>query len=107
MDVRIKIQTDAIDWSKHIQEQRTSGLGKSEYCKRQGINYKSFLYRFCKNKKQRHHLIPVKISGHVNTIISDKKQEGLCTIEMMQGHRLIIHNIDAMKYLCSMLAAGR
>ena len=62
-----------VDWIKHIESWQSSGLSQAEYCRRQGLNYRTFTVRlsaYRRDKKVAHAacppataLIPVRIQA--------------------------------------------
>lgn len=43
----------SVDWIKHIESWQSSGLSQAEYCRRQGLNYRTFTVRLSAYRKSR------------------------------------------------------
>ncbi|OGT30866.1 MAG: hypothetical protein A3E87_07750 [Gammaproteobacteria bacterium RIFCSPHIGHO2_12_FULL_35_23] len=45
-----KSKPNKIDWEKHIEECERSSESQKQYCKKQGLNYSTFIY-WCTRRK--------------------------------------------------------
>lgn len=48
----------SVDWIKHIESWQCSGLSQAEYCRRQGLNYRTFTVRLSAYRKHRKAALP-------------------------------------------------
>ena len=74
-------------WQEHLDCQRRSYLSKRAYCREHSLAYSQFLYWFRKENKKSSGFIRIKRKGRETATTS-----GLCTIELSQGHRLVIRD---------------
>jgi len=83
----IEIPKKASYWQGHVTSQASSPFSKRAYCREHSIPYSQFLYWFKKLNKKNNAFIPIKRKEQATAMAS-----GLCTIELSQGHRLVIHD---------------
>ena len=113
--MRSKAIEDKFYWLKHIKNYKDSGMNKNRYCNQHGIKYHRFLYWFDKllsnvlqpepvNKKtnKSNQFIKVKLSPEAKQITHSPKP--LCTLELKQGHRLLVHNESVLAKVLSLLS---
>jgi len=88
-------------WQGQITLFKTSGLNRKAFCRREQLNYDQFQYWYqklgCLTPKSPS-LIPVKLKF-------DKPiQTTLCTLELSQGHRLLIHDQVSLTFILEKLS---
>ncbi len=90
-------------WLKHIQNQQTSGLSQSSYCKIHQLNVKSF----SSNKSQLAKYIPMEeISENQNIfipLVSNKRSDSF-SIKLNSGIELIFEELPDPNWMSKLLS---
>ncbi len=87
-------------WRHHNQMQKTSGLTRADYCRKNGLNYDRFGYWVTKRlskSTQGTKLVSVKVKPTNEPAIA--LQSTLCTLNLNGGHSLKIHDINALSII--------
>lgn len=95
-------------WQKHRSGFLASGLSRNMYCKKHGVNYDHFHYWFRKLSPHQEAAQSGKESPGKNGFLlpvhlSQEKQNSLstplCTLNLKNGHHLVIHHERALSLL--------
>jgi len=91
-------------WRDHIETYLTSGYNKSQYCRQHDLVYHRFLHwcrKFAKSEGNaisgNNSFIPVKLKS------TPASSNCICTLELSNGNRLLIHDETALQLLLSKL----
>lgn len=95
-------------WKQHRSGFLASGLSRKMYCKEQGVNYDRFNYWFKKLSPHRETVPSPKKSSRKNGLLlpvrlgqvkPDFLSTPLCTLNLKNGHNLVIHHERALSLL--------
>jgi hypothetical protein len=87
-------------WRHHNQMQKTSGLTRADYCRKNGLNYDRFGYWVTKRLRkstQETKLVSVKVKPANES--ASALQSILCTLNLSSGHSLKIHDTNALSII--------
>jgi hypothetical protein len=110
-----KIEKSKCFWLKHISSFSASGLSCAEYCRQNNLVYSQFLYwrsKYAKDISATKSLnsaqafIPVSIEPTEkprSNCSADSIGSVLCSVEFVQGHCLVIRNMECLKILPKIL----
>jgi hypothetical protein len=95
----------SVDWIKHIESWRSSGLSQAAYCRQRGLNYRTFTVRlsaYRKNRKETHAsrpattaLIPIQVRAPLST--------GTIRLTTERGHRVDLPTSITAVWLAELL----
>ena len=97
MKSQAKLQSKSVEneefWKQHYESLKASGILRSVYCRQHNLNYDRFGYWIGKwNNNHADKLITVKLKSQD----SITEPSILCTLELKQGHRLKIYDIQTL-----------
>jgi len=91
-----EVKKDQAYWLPHIENCAKAGITATKYCRENNLSNTQFSYWRSKYRKQSSDFIGVKISK--------KNITGcLCTLELPNGRRLLIHDIECLRLLPQIL----
>ncbi len=85
-------------WKQHIELWQNSGLSQAGYCKREGLNRKTFSARLSEFRSSRSPTSPVLIPVQVETMAT-----GQIVLHHAQGHRLELPASVSVSWLGELL----
>ena len=85
-------------WGQQFEKLKASGLSRSKYCRKNGINYDRFGYWLKKLSPISSEFVPVTIQP----LESSPPHATLCTLEL-RGHILKIHDLSALSFVLERL----
>ena len=86
-------------WQQQLENLKTSGLTRSQYCRENNINYDRFGYWLKKLSPVSSEFVPVRLQAPE----LPSPNTAICTLEL-RGHILIIHNLSALSFVLERLA---
>jgi hypothetical protein len=86
-------------WQQQLENLKTSGLTRSQYCRENNINYDRFGYWLKRLSSASSEFVPVKL--HAPEPASP--HSALCTLEL-RGHILKIHDFSALSFVIERFA---
>ena len=88
-------------WQEHVETYLVSGYNKSQYCRQHDLTYHRFLHwcrKFTKIGEEEavnsgNSFIPVKLKS------TSRAANCICTLELADGNRLLIHDESTLHWL--------
>ncbi len=94
-----KKQSQRHSWQAHIDQFNKAGGSKAAYCRKHDLNYHQFMYWHGQLSVSCDALVPVKVKA------KSHPTDGLCTVELVSGHRLSIHDPSVLPMLKQLIQA--
>ena len=86
-------------WQRHIEQLKTSGLSRKQYCREKDVNYDRFGYWLKRIIESTSGFVPVKLKSSE----TPARQSVLCTLEL-RGGTVKVHDLSALSLLIERLA---
>ena len=94
--LELPIKKDHNFWNPHIESCAKAEISGSQYCKENNLPSSQFFYWRSKYRKQHSDFIGVKVS-------KKNGAECLCSLELPEGYKLLIYNIECLRMLPQIL----
>ena len=96
-------------WESHYQQYKKSNLSKTKYSRQHNLSAPQFIYwshKFEAKSQMKPATAPNFIEVKMQSELPNKSYVGLCTLELGNAKRLIIHDMGVMKTLLHSLGVN-